>query len=179
MDILYLLVIILLNLKSNMIECKTKYMNIKSLNNGKCLLVYDTGIYIWDYNNENLNTLINFESINPTDNVIIIKHIFNNNIYIFCLIRDYLYIYIDGKEGVSNFQLNKFLDNEFLNYKYYNIIPYNINNEKINFILSSMKDEIKKNCYLLIFCKQNHYFYNSYLDYNIYLDKWNNLKYTK
>ena len=179
MDILSLLVIILFNLKSNMIECKTKYMNIKSLNNGKCLLVYDTDIYIWDYNNDNLNSLINFESINPTDNVIIIKHIFNNNIYIFCLIRDYLYIYIDGKTGISYFRISNFLDNKFLKYKYYNIIPYT-NYDKIDFILSSLKEEIKEeNCIFWVFCDENHYYYNSYLDYNIYLDNKNNLKYTK
>ena len=180
MAILSLLTFILLNLKSNIIVCKTKYMNIKSLKYDKYFLVYDTNIYIWDYNNENPKSILNFKSIEPADNIIIIKHIYNKNIYIFCLIRDYLHIYVEQKNQIFNFSISQFLEGELLYYKYYNIIPYNTKNNKLNFIVSSLKEEIKEeNCILLWWCDEIPYYYNTYLDYNIYFNNNQNLKYSK
>ena len=105
------------------------------------------------------------------DNITIIKHVNNENIYIFCLSGSYLYIYDDKTKKIYFNKMTDLVDKENLNYKYYNIIPYNTDNNGLNFIISSIKVERIFQWYNL---------YNIYLDFNIntsifsYNKKWTN-----
>jgi hypothetical protein len=69
------------------------------------------------------------------------------------------------------------IGSELLDYKYYNIIPYNDNN-KLKLIISSLKEELKKeNCFWFFGCwDYNYYYYNVYkyfeFNYNNRRNKW-------
>ena len=94
------------------------------------------------------------------------KHINNENVYIFCRINNYLYIYDENNDKLSEFKMSKYVDKNLLNYKYYNVIPYNTNDNKLNIIISSLVKEVKI-CGWFSYCD---YYYNVYIDYNIYIN---------
>ena len=81
------LTIVILFLLSFWPVCETKFIEIKSIGSDDYLVIFDTGFFIYDNVLNLKETLFNFPSkIDDIDNIIIIKHIFNSHIYIFCLI---------------------------------------------------------------------------------------------
>ena len=164
----FILTILTLFLLTFLPKSETKFIEIKSISSENYLVVFDTGFFIYDNNLTSIKSLFNFtSSIVDLDNIIITKHIYKTNIYIFCLIQNYIYIYDDSKRKIFNYDIKSLVeDEEFINYKYGNIIPYNTEKDKMNLILSSLKN--KQNwCY-----KKCHYDY-IYMDYNIKLGEEN------
>ena len=148
---------------------KAKFIEIKSLKSENYFVVFDYGFSIYDHNLSLVKSLFNFtKKIYDTDNIIITKHINKENIYIFCLIKDYLYIYDDYKEKIAKYDINSYVeDKELLKYKYYNIIPYNSEQKHLKLIISSIKVEIERVNYSKNRYYEDYYYYNKYLDYNI------------
>ena len=157
---------------------ETKFIDIKSLNSENYFVVFDNGLFIYNSDFIKIKTLMSIE-INASERLIIIKHIHINqeNIYIFCLINNYLYIYDEKNNKIVSFPMNELIEKDLIEYKYYNIIPYNRDN-KLKLIINSLKKEKKREkCFLILFCwKDKYYYYNVYKDYDIN-DKNKNLNY--
>ena len=133
------LIVKILLLISFLPKYKAKFLEIKSLKSGNYFVVFDYGFFIYDCNFSLIKSLFNFTSkIVDSDNIIITKHINKEIIYIFCLIKDYLYIYYDYMGKIFQYDINYYVeDEELLKYKYYNIIPYNTKEDNLNLIISS------------------------------------------
>ena len=115
----------------------SKFIEIKSLSSGKYLVLFDNKISIYNNNfieNKTLETFSNL--IRGTDNIIINKHIYNQDIFIFILIKNYLYIYDDKRENFFSFNVANSVKSNYLKYKYYNLLPYNTNNNKLNIVIN-------------------------------------------
>ena len=144
---------------------ETKFIDIKSLSFGY-FAIFDDALIIY-YSNFTVQYFLNYKSeIVSWDNITIIRHVYNENIYIFCLIGNYLYIYDDKNEKIVDININEIIDKELLNYRYYKIIPYNTYNNDLNLIITTIKEEkitekIGRNYYDYL------YYYNYYLDFNI------------
>ena len=169
--------IILIYLLSILPKTNSKFIDIKSLNSEKYFVVFDNGLYIYDNNFAKIKRLESFRTFS-SNNLFIIKHIYQRNVYIICLISNYLYIYDETRDKFSFFQMNDIIGYELLKYSYYNIIPYNNNNNKLNLIISSIKEELKvERCEwykYFIGCKDKCYYvyYNIYKDYNFYYNRY-------
>ena len=166
--------IIMLYFISFLQESCAKFFEIKSLSSGKYFVIFDNGIFIYDVNFKQLKVLQNFNRIlSNSDRIIIKDHIFNEKIYIFGIINNYLYIYDDSKEII----IMNSIDNKLLNYRYYDILPYNTKENKLNFILKSIifKSQ-EQNCGYKQKCTYYYYFI-ILSDYNINYEQ-NNLKIT-
>ena len=169
--------IILIYLLSILPKTNSKFIDIKSLNSEKYFVVFDNGLYIYDNNFAKIKRLESFRTFS-SNNLFIIKHIYQRNVYIICLISNYLYIYDETRDKFSFFQMNDIIEYELLKYSYYNIIPYNNNNNKLNLIISSIKEELKvERCEwnkYFIGCKDKYYYvyYNIYKDYNFYYNRY-------
>ena len=138
---------------------ETKFLDIKSLNSENYFVLLDNGVFICDYNLNFKKTLIFFnQTIRDTEKVIIKKHIHKDEIYIFCLIKEYVFIYFDSLQSLFYISINQLVNSQYLDYKYYNIIPYNTKENNLNFIINSIVHVISKGY---------SFFYNSYLDYNV------------
>ena len=178
----YLLsLIILIYLLSILPKTNSKFIDIKSLNSEKYFVVFDNGLYIYDNNFAQIKPLESFRTFS-SNNLFIIKHIYQGNVYIFCLISNYLYIYDETRDKFSSFPINNLIESEHLKYPYYNIIPYN-NDNKLNLIISSIKEEMKvEKCKwkkYFVGCEDIFYYvyYNVYKDYNFYYKNENKLIY--
>ena len=144
-------------------ESDAKFFEIKSLSNGNYFVIFHNGLFIYNHNFMQTKVLKNFyPTISNSDRIIIKDHIFQENIYIFCIINNYLYIYDDSKGTLKGITIG----NQFLNYKYYDIFPYNTKDKKLNLIFNS----------IIIFSQQDDcgrfdicpYYYFIYVnDYNI------------
>ena len=143
----------------------SKFIDIKNLSSGKYLIVFDDKIKIYDSNFKEKKSF-KYEggntNQNQNNNIIITKHIYSENIYIFCLIKNYIYLYDDKNEKFYSKKINDLIDYEYLNYEYFNIIPYNTSDNKMGLVLST----IKKNKYERNFGYYYRYYYY-YFDYNI------------
>ena len=168
-----ILIIFLISLPSTK---ETKFIEIKSLKSGKYFIVFDTNLFIYNKHLKLENTLTGFK-MNSSSNLIIIKHIFQENTYIFCLINDYIYLYNENENKLLSFKMKDLIGSELLDYEYINIIPYNDNN-KLKLIISSLKEELKaEKCFWFIGCwDYNYYYYNVYkyfeFNYNNWKKKW-------
>ena len=143
-----------------------KFIEIKSLKSGNYFAVFDNGLYSYNSNFAQDKNLIEIR-VNSSSNLIIIKHIHQEDIYIFCLINNYLYIYGENNKKLLSFKMNNLIEDELLKYEYYNIIPYN-DGEKMKLIISSLKEELKAgSCFWIFGCwDYNYYYYNVYKYYN-------------
>ena len=169
----HLFQLIIIYLISFLPKNEAKFIELESLSSGNYFIVLDSGIFIYNNELKEKKSLRDFErnnKIGTSDIINIRKHIYNENIYIFCRINNYLYIYDEYNNKLTSFIMTYYVDQTLLNYKYYNIIPYNTNDNKLNIIISSIREEVKKEwCWESIRCKY-YYYYNDYIDYNIKLN---------
>ena len=103
-----------------------KFIEIKTLSSGKYFIVFldKFAIYNKDFT-QKITYNYKSASIQNTDNIIINKYIFNGNIFIFSLIKKYIYIYNDQNEKFFYQYIHSLINQAYLSYEYYNIIPYN------------------------------------------------------
>ena len=164
MHLNFLTIALMIYLISLLPKNETKFIEIKSLNSGKYFVVFDNGLFIYNSDFSESNNIKSIE-INSSERLIIIKHIYQENIYIFCLLNNYLHIYDEKNNKIDSFQIDKLIEKELIDYQYYNIIPYNRDN-KLKLIISSLKTEKKKaKCFLFRWCWNDKY-YNVYKDFN-------------
>ena len=88
---------------------------------------FDSGIYLYNNDFTEKNEISNIY-LSSLEKINIIKHIFNNKIYIFCLINNNLYFYDYSKSYFQNF--NSIVDWYMIDYV--NIIPFNTYSTKGN-----------------------------------------------
>ena len=158
MHLNFLTIALMIHLISLLPKNEIKFIEIKSLNSGKYFVVFDNGLFIYNSDFSESNNLKSIE-IDSSERLIIIKHINQENVYIFCLINKYLYIYDEKNNKIVSFQIDKLIEKELIDYQYYNIIPYNRDN-KLKLIISSLKTEKKKeNFFLFCWCWNYKYYY--------------------
>ena len=111
-------------------ESDAKFFEIKSLSNGNYFVIFHNGLFIYNHNFMRTKVLKNFyTTISNSDRIIIKDHIFKENIYIFCIINNYLYIYDDSKGKITGITI----PNQLSNYYYFiNVNDYNIYYERNN-----------------------------------------------
>jgi len=142
-----------------------KFIEAKNLNSGFFFVVFDTGLSVYDNNLAYYKFHLDFsEQIKDFDNIIILKHIYEGNIFIFCLIKDKLFIYDDNKSKLFEFEMTSLIDIKLLEYKYYSIIPYN-KNSNLNLIIYTIKEQII--CWNYNCREYTYRYYNYYIDFNI------------
>ena len=141
---------------------ETKFIEIKALDSGDYLVICDNGIFIYDFTLKNKEKLKIFnQKIDDLDDVIIKKHSYKENIFIFCLIKNYLYICANSNRTLFECDINaNFEDFGSYNYNYNDIIPYNSQINILNLFISSIKES--KYRYCSKDCK-----YNQYINFNI------------
>ena len=103
-------------------------------------VVLDTGLYLYDFNNEDFAKIHNFnnDEYKDNNNKINIAEIYNKNkAYIFCLVNEYLFLFNEYTYKIWKYKINK-IDHS-TDY-YYNIMPYKIENSNISFIIALNKD---------------------------------------
>ena len=137
------------------IQYNSKLIGIEKLSSEKYFIALDSGIYL--YNNDFTNSIKKIHDIN-INNINIIKHIYQNNIYIFYLIDNNLFLYIDLEEKFQNFI--SIANSDMIDY--ISIIPYNTNDNKLKIII-----------FLIDISKMNYYFYYKFYDVN-FQDTYNN-----
>ena len=137
------------------IQYNSKLIGIEKLSSEKYFIALDSGIYL--YNNDFTNSMKKIHDIN-INNIYIIKHIYKNNIYIFYLIDNNLFLYIDLEEKFQNFI--SIANSDMIDY--ISIIPYNTNDNKLKIII-----------FLIDISKMNYYFYYKFYDVN-FQDTYNN-----
>ena len=148
MHLNFLTIALMIHLISLLPKNETKFIEIKSLNSGKYFVVFDNGLFIYNSDFSEIKAFTPIE-INSSERLIIIKHINQENIYIFCLIKNYLYIYDEKNNKFVPLQMNELIEKKLIDYKYYNIIPYNKDN-KLKLIISSLKTEKKRKFFFVL-----------------------------
>ena len=110
-----------------------KTLEIESFGSQKYFVIFDSGISTY---NEDFNLIKNYAiTIKCSDKIILRKHIYKENIYIFILINNHLYIYDNNNEIIYNTEIN----NNNKKYSIWNIIPYN-EDGKLNLVVDLMKE---------------------------------------
>ena len=86
----------------------------------------DTGLYLYDFNTNDCALIYELKStINGiSSKTINISELYDGkNGYIFCLIKEYLFIFNENTNKTFNFKIN-----EIITSAYYNIMPYKVEN---------------------------------------------------
>ena len=118
-------------------ESKRLYPKMIDLPNNKFLFVIVDGIYIFESNVLDNNKIYNFKGQQIIDNIEDINKTtlsditYDSNLYVFCLVKDYLYLFDNNKKKII-----KELDlNSYLNGKLYSLNPF-INGTYLSCIIS-------------------------------------------
>ena len=98
-------------------------------------VVLDTGLYLYNFNTYEYALISDFT--NPTievnTNSVNISELYDeNNAYIFCLVKKYLFIFDENTNKTINYKINKPDINNF----YYTIMPYKKQNNNLIFIIA-------------------------------------------
>ena len=118
-------------------EYKRLYPKMIDLPNNKFLFVIVDGIYIFESNLLDNYKIYNFKGQQIIDNIVDINKTtlsdvtYDSNLYVFCLVKDYLYLFDNNKKKII-----KELDlNSYLNGKLYSLNPF-INGTYLSCIIS-------------------------------------------
>ena len=120
-------------------------IDIKKLSalNNIYFVVFNTGLYLYDLNNQNLGLIHEFnqEEYGASRNMINITELnYRHRTYIFCLVNKYLFLFNEYTYEVLNFKINEIIP--FQNY-FYNIMPEKIENSNISFYIALNKENTK------------------------------------
>ena len=154
----YTLIILILCL--NIYSCDYKlykvngsYPKVKKLPSEEYLVILNNGIYIFNNNFSNSTEIKKFEEeqivTSDEDNIktTISEFKDNSNFYVFCLIKNYLYLFNYNTSNIAQFNLNEYIKGGM----YYNLNPYKCTNDSLEYIISYINisyltlDEINKN----------------------------------
>ena len=146
-----------------------KYPNAKLLPSGDFFIIFDIGIYIYNFDFSQNNSIYNFteeEKIKEYKQINLREFRENNNSIIICLNKgNFLYIFESKINTFLNFTLEIFNAA-----KYYSIIPYKWDNNELQYIIIynyniSYYYKIKFDFYKINFSLNNNSFINS-TEYN-------------
>ena len=130
-----------------------KLIDIKKLSlYDSYFVALDTGLYLYDINTYDCALIYEFDNSKitvSTKSLNITEFYDGNNAYIFCLVKEHLFIFNEKTNKTFNYIINEITEND-----YYNIMPYKIENNNINFIIAFNNDT------------SNLIFY--YYDFNLY-----------
>ena len=130
-----------------------KLIDIKKLSlYDSYFVALDTGLYLYDLNTYDCALIYEFDNSKitvSTKSLNITEFYDGNNAYIFCLVKEHLFIFNEKTNKTFNYIINEITEND-----YYNIMPYKIENNNINFIIAFNNDT------------SNLIFY--YYDFNLY-----------
>ena len=130
-----------------------KLIDIKKLSlYDSYFVALDTGLYLYDLNTYDSVLIYEFDNSKitvSTKSLNITEFYDGNNAYIFCLVKEHLFIFNEKTNKTFNYIINEITEND-----YYNIMPYKIENNNINFIIAFNNDT------------SNLIFY--YYDFNLY-----------
>ena len=141
----YYILIILINISS-----ADKFIDIKKLSlYDKYFVVLDTGLYLYDFNNEDFTLIHKFNeneyrSFNNAINITELNY--KQKSYILCLVNEYLFLFNEYTYKLFNYKIKEI---EGFNNYYYNIMPCKIENNNISFIIVLNK-EIEKLFFLFV-----------------------------
>ena len=135
---LVFLILIKITFSRELIDLK----KLSALNN-IYFIVFDTGLYLYDLNNQYLGLIHQFnqEEYGASKNLINITELnYRHRAYIFCLVNKYLFLFNEYTYEVFNYKINEIIP--FQNY-YYNIMPEKIENNNISFYIALNKEATK------------------------------------
>ena len=98
-------------------------------------VVLDTGLYLYNFNTYNYALISDFTNpiIEVNTNSVNISELYDeNNAYIFCLVKKYLFIFDENTNKTINYTINK----PDINKGYYTIMPYKKQNNNLIFIIA-------------------------------------------
>ena len=150
-NLYYILILIKVSFAGKFIDLKKLYIY------DIYFVVLDTGLYLYDFNNNDQGLIYNFTSneYKASNNKINITELnYRHRAYIFCLVNEYLFLFNEYTYEVNKYRINEI--NNFQNY-YYNIMPYKIENFNISFFIALNRDQNNL----------EFYFYNFNLTENI------------
>ena len=140
---------------------ESKYPNSFTLNNGNILIIAQNGVYLFTKNDEQINTILSFT--NDQEMISTIKNSTKTTFlqlsneeggYVFCLIKDILYIFSNEMVLLHNFNLTKEINGEFYfldlikennNFFDYIISFVDINSKALKIVYYQMDIETEKN----------------------------------
>ena len=142
-----------------------KFQKIKKLSSsGDYFVILDNGLFIYNSNfTENL-TIYSFNDIqkisNNEDSInVIISELKNNDdIYIICLVKKYLYLYDDSNKKIYNYYLSDLSSKSDYCQSgvIYNLMPYNIQNNQLYFIISLINEQFAANKIIFLYYNYNY-----------------------
>ena len=128
-----------------------KFIDIKKLSiyNEIYFVVLDSGLYLYDFNNEDFTLIHKFNeneyrSFNNAINITELNY--KQKSYILCLVNEYLFLFNEYTYKLFNYKIKEI---EGFNNYYYNIMPWKIENNNISFIIVLNK-EIEKLFFLFV-----------------------------
>ena len=141
----------------NLIPINSTYSIIKQLPLGEYLVILNNGIY--KYNNDFSKKVLLYEFRKNVqldkciEKITLSEYEYNNYLYIFCLIKDCLYLFNYNKTNTTIVNIN-------LQGEYYSLIPYKNNNlvNSVNYFI----------CYFTQGYNENYYFH--YHNYEFFSD---------
>ena len=143
-NLYYILILIKVSFAGKFIDLKKLYIY------DIYFVVLDTGLYLYDFNNNDQGLIYNFTSneYKASNNKINITELnYRHRAYIFCLVNEYLFLLNEYTYEVNKYRINEI--NNFQNY-YYNIMPYKIENFNISFFIALNEDQTNLEFYFII-----------------------------
>ena len=132
------------------------FIDIKKLSlSDSYLVVLDTGLYLYNFKNFDCSIILNFNSSvyrNTTNKVILNELNDENNLYILCLVNEYLFIFNENNNKTISYQINDF---NLSPDKYYDLLPYKFQQNNISFIISYLNEPIIMTFYYYNFTLKN------------------------
>ena len=129
--IYYIFILIKVSFAEKFIDMKKLYLYDSSY-----FVVLDTGLYLYDFNNNYCFLIHKFQEneYRDSNNIIIEELYYGHKAYIFCLFNEFLFILNEYTYKIFNYKINEI--NSFQG-NYYHIMPYKIeNNNNISFIIA-------------------------------------------
>ena len=129
---------ILISIKASFAQ---EFIDMKklSLYNSSYFAIFDTGLYLYDFNALNFSLIHKFntnEYKNSNNKINITELYYEYKAYIFCLVNEYLFIF---SEYTYKLIYNKIEEIKTFD-GYYNIMPYKMENNNLNFFMVFNKD---------------------------------------
>ena len=143
---------------------EAKFQKIKKLSSsGDYFIILDNGLFIYNSDFTEKTTIYSFNnnqkisSNEDSTNTIITELKNNDDTYIICLAKKYVYLYDDSNKKIYNYYLSKLSEEDYSQSGViYNLMPYNIQNNIIYFIISFIREKLAAHKIIFLYYNFNY-----------------------
>ena len=125
-------------------------------------VIFNTGIFIFNSNftvNKTIHYFNNQQIISTNDdsiNTIISEIKKDNDKYIICLVKKYLYVYQESNNNLNNYYISKLTESTYSQKGVnYNLVPYSIENNNLYLIISLINEKFASHSIYFLYYNEN------------------------